>query len=394
MQSGQAFDTFKLLIGGVVALSLLVVLLSVISGVVHLIPHSGFDASKAEISDFAVYPKQSTIGTIFSIKGVVKMESGKIKQCREPARVFVRVGSEEIEMYDDGKHNDGKEKDCTFGALWNSLGRGKGNYSAQMFAVDANGLEVSSAVFTFQVTNNKCALISGEGNSSTKLDIVFVGDKYTDLDTFGSDVEIHSNYLLSTAPFNEYKDRIKIYAVRQFADLGCSVEMGYISCDDDLVEIVASQCPYDEIIVLVNTTEIAGSANPHAYASRLYPEVTVHEFGHSFGPEPINLADEYSYGASEVGADEYLRKAPNCDYYPCNKWEGVPGTSCVHVDKYGREGCTFIEWYKPVEYDPARNFPIMEGATIKERDTPIPPAPVEHDPASIRFIRRLLEEYK
>ncbi|MBN3037156.1 MAG: hypothetical protein JW834_01795 [Candidatus Diapherotrites archaeon] len=394
MQKGQAFDAFKLLIAAVVAGAILVVILGIVSGAGDWIPlaPSDFDASQAFFQEARIHPAASTKGTVFNIIAEVKMQRGTGTKCSQPAVVQATVGDEVVTLYDDGQHNDGKKRDCTFVGLWDSIDAAVGQYEARITVADAEGKEIESEPMTYNVTDNECVTIQDSGNPDTKLDIVFVGDKYEDLAQFDTDVDIHSEFLISVEPFDAYKNKINIHRVRARADLGCSTGGGYITCNDAEVERLAAQCPYDEIIVLVNTGDMAGTANPHAYAGHLYPEITVHEFGHSFGPEPINLADEYSYEVSiTLGND--IGDPPNCDFEPCAKWAGVPGTGCEATDKFGLEGCSYTEWRKPTKYDKDSGMSIMEGASMKPRNDPHPTVPVAFDPVSVEHIKRLLEAY-
>ena len=398
MQRGQAFDAFKLLIAAVVAGAILVVLLNILGGVGQFMP-SDFDASKAEFSDVGAYPIESTLGTIFTIKSTIRIPTagGAGYKCARPHRVAAIVGGQEVGMYDDGKHGDRKKGDCVFGGEWDSLHSEEGVHSASIMVSDSTGVEKSSKPLSLTISGNMCVTLR-EGDAK-HLDIVFLGSGYDDLAVFDSDVDIHMNYLLSTAPFSEYLDIINVHRVRAKTDFQCTVDDGYVLCDDSEVDRFAAQCPCDEVIVLVNTDEMAGTANPHAYCPRLYPEITVHEFGHSFGPKPINLADQYSLDVSVndpciVMFKLELGDPANCDVEGCPKWAGLPNIGCVHKDKFGLEGCTFSEWYHPVKFDKGAGVSIMEGASMRKRSTPSPPKPVGFDIVCQEYIKSVLEEYK
>lgn len=182
-----------------------------------------------------------------------------------------------------------------------------------------------------------CNSIKFSGDSSKKLDIVFVGDKYQDLATFDNDTQIHTNELLSIEPFASNASRINVWRVDTLSDLGCYYNCSGIArlicCDNSKVTAAASQCPNDEIIVLVNNPTYGGSGGSFAVASRLYPAVTVHEFGHSFG----GLYDEYLISTSAGGTPP---KGPNCDSSICSSWSDLSNTSCV-------QGCMYTNWYRP-----------------------------------------------
>jgi len=205
--------------------------------------------------------------------------------------------------------------------------------------VCSNGRCLASPTTTTTTTINPtaCSSIKFSGDSSKKLDIVFVGDKYQDLATFDNDTEIHANTLFSIEPFTSNTSRINIWRVDTLSDLGCYYNCGgidrLICCDSSKVAAAASQCPNDEIIVLVNNGTYGGSGGSFAVASRLYPAVTVHEFGHSFG----GLYDEYLAYNSQSGTSP---NGPNCGDSSCSSWSDLFNTSCV-------QGCTYTNWYRP-----------------------------------------------
>jgi hypothetical protein len=196
---------------------------------------------------------------------------------------------------------------------------------------------VSTATTTTTIPSTACNSIKFSGDSSKKLDIVFVGDKYQDLATFDNDTEIHTNTLFSIEPFASNTSRINVWRVDSLSDLGCYYNCAgidrLICCDSSKVAYAASQCPNDEIIVLVNNGTYGGSGGSFAVASRFFPAVTVHEFGHSFG----GLYDEYLAYNSPSGTSP---NGPNCGDSNCSSWSDLFNTSCV-------QGCTYTNWYRP-----------------------------------------------
>ena len=161
--------------------------------------------------------------------------------------------------------------------------------------------------------------------------ILFIGDDYTtaDLPLFQSDVLAHSALLLSVEPFATYAAEMETLRLDNTQDLGCyhhPVMTRLILCDHTKVLAVASASPYDEIIVLVNDDEYGGSGlitigggGSTTYAVAYHDvnawgrQVTVHEFGHSFG----GLMDEY-----ESGIPTGPSIAPNCSDDPTS-WSDI-----------------------------------------------------------------------
>ncbi len=190
------------------------------------------------------------------------------------------------------------------------------------------------------------------GPSSQKLDIVFVGDDYSDseLGIFVSKVKEHANDLLNTEPYRTYKNRINVHYVDKFEDLGCHYNEGSrtISCTPSKVIALASECPRDTVglIVLFKTNEWAGAGGvdftdtSYCVASHAYPWITVHECGgHHIG----GLMDEYRYDPPSTGPLYY--SGANCDTSSsCPKWAGTPGTGCYPI-------CSYTNLYRPTEND-------------------------------------------
>ena len=150
------------------------------------------------------------------------------------------------------------------------------------------------------------------------------------------------NNLLSYEPFESQSNKINVYRIDGIEDLGCNYNCGgtarRLCCDNTKIAKLASQCPYDQIAIIVNNEQYGGSGGTYAISYRGNPMTGLHEFGHSFG----RLRDEYSYG-SYNGYDHsaYLGFTGNCDPTPgCPMWEDVPGAGCTL-------GCQYDEWYRP-----------------------------------------------
>ena len=192
--------------------------------------------------------------------------------------------------------------------------------------------------------DSACVTIQNNGDPSQKLDLIFVGHNYppAERQRFINEVMETKDFMLSLNPFNNFAERINAHYVdQQNLNLGCYSGCGgipqLICCSEAQVWAAGRQCPQwtwgtDKIVVLANGLPYGGSsalgANQLVASNALHmKEVAAHEFGHAFGV----LGDEYDYGRS----GSYGTDVPNCDYaQPCNKWSGVPGTSCVPVCGY------------------------------------------------------------
>jgi hypothetical protein len=174
------------------------------------------------------------------------------------------------------------------------------------------------------------------GNPATAVDLAFIAEGYNsdEIVKFREDVRKMADLLFAEAPFNQYKDRINIWAVEAIStDSGTDIpgeriykntalNSSFSTFDLDRylttrdmksVHDFASLVPHDNIIVLINS-DIYGGGGVYNYYSgtttghALSPKVFIHEFGHGFA----GLADEYY--SSEVAYEEF---------YPLNvePWE-------------------------------------------------------------------------
>jgi hypothetical protein len=162
---------------------------------------------------------------------------------------------------------------------------------------------------SFQVWN--------QGSSSDKLDIVFLPEGYTEseLDKFTEDCKQFADYLLDFPPFKESKSKINIWGVEARSEQSGSdnphdgewkktllgtqfytfdTERYIMTFDNKTVRDVASNVPYDQIYIIVNTDKYGGGSIYNYYSvcisgNRFKNLVFVHEFGHGLA----SLADEY-----------------------------------------------------------------------------------------------------
>ncbi|MFA3781949.1 M64 family metallopeptidase [Melioribacteraceae bacterium 4301-Me] len=155
------------------------------------------------------------------------------------------------------------------------------------------------------------------GLSEKKLDIVIVPEGYTkeEMSKFKEDCKKFVGYLFSYSPFKEFKNKFNIWGIEapsiedgtdipgenvwkntllnsHFYTFGS--ERYLMTTDYFLVRDVASNAPYDQIFILVNTSKYGGGAVYNYYTlsaidNRLSKQIIVHEFGHGLA----GLADEY-----------------------------------------------------------------------------------------------------
>ncbi len=206
---------------------------------------------------------------------------------------------------------------------------------------------------------SNCQALRNSGPSTTSFDIVFVGDNYTaaQLTKFSADVATHEATLMAFQPFINRSSNINIHWVNESRNLGCSYNFGGVSrlitCNNTAVLFTATQCPVDEIIVLVNSNNYGGSGTRATGGLTSFAisysdddtscssncsgdRVTVHEFGHSFG----NLHDEYTDNQVYGNSGGATPDGPNCDNnVGCPRFTSISGSVC-------NLGCSYNDWYR------------------------------------------------
>jgi hypothetical protein len=159
--------------------------------------------------------------------------------------------------------------------------------------------------------------VLNSGDPSVKVDIVIIPEGYTEdeIDSFKEDCERFAGYLFNSSPFKENKDKFNIWGIEApSAESGTDIpkediwkktlvnstfytfdlERYLMTYDNKTLRNIASNAPYDQIYILVNSDKYGGGAIYNHYSvcvnNNKYSEfVFVHEFGHGFA----SLADEY-----------------------------------------------------------------------------------------------------
>ena len=182
------------------------------------------------------------------------------------------------------------------------------------YKIDPNDYFVSKE----RTNEYKSFKVQYSGDPSKKVDIVIIPEGYTkdEMEKFKNDCKKVSGYLFNTTPFKENKDKFNIWGIEAPSEQeGTDVPADHIwkktllntsfytlnlkrylmTMDNKKVRDVASNAPYDQIYILVNTSDYGGGAIYNYYSVCVsdspYSEyIFVHEFGHGFA----YLADEYS----------------------------------------------------------------------------------------------------
>lgn len=155
------------------------------------------------------------------------------------------------------------------------------------------------------------------GKPEEKVDIVIIPEGYTsgEMDKFKSDCKRFAEYLFNSSPFRENKEKFNINAVlapskESGTDIPADdiwkntivnsmfytfdLERYLMTTDNKTLRNIASNVPYDQIYILVNSEKYGGGSIYNLYSvctsDNKYGEfVLTHEFGHGFA----SLADEY-----------------------------------------------------------------------------------------------------
>lgn len=196
-------------------------------------------------------------------------------------------------------------------------------YDLSSFAIDPNDKQIC----TISSNSYKTDTLLYNGNSSNKVDIVFIAEGYTSLemDKFNKDARLFTEYLFEIEPYKSRKSDFNIWAVQAISnESGTDIPHNNIwkntalsstfytfkidryltAPDQSLVASAAANVPYDALYVIVNTDKYGGGGIYNFYGLSMAshpttPQVFVHEFGHSFA----GLADEYY--SSEVAYEDF-----------------------------------------------------------------------------------------
>ena len=175
--------------------------------------------------------------------------------------------------------------------------------------------------------NTTVTKLHGSGDPRNSLDLAFIAEGYTEeeMGKFREDVRKMADILFAEAPFNEFSDKINIWAVEAISsDSGTDIPGERIYCNTALnssfytfgtdrylttqdiksVNDFASVAPHDNIIVLINSNKYGGGGVYNYYSGTtvghsLSAKVFMHELGHGLA----GLADEYY--SSDVAYDEF-----------------------------------------------------------------------------------------
>jgi len=174
------------------------------------------------------------------------------------------------------------------------------------------------------------------GDTYEKLDIVFIPEGYSrnEMNKFSNDCRRFADYLFEYEPFKSSKFSINIWGIlASSTDSGIDIpadtvwkstvvnssyytfdsERYIMTMDNKSVRNYASNAPYDQIYILVNSEKYGGGSIYNYYSTAVVDnqyskQIFIHEFGHGL----VGLADEY-----------YTSDVAYQDFYPLDvePWE-------------------------------------------------------------------------
>jgi hypothetical protein len=204
---------------------------------------------------------------------------------------------------------------------------------------------------------HKIDIILDNGPASQKLDIVILGDGYSanEMEKFRNDVKRLTDILLNVEPFKSRKNDLNIRAIETpaaqsgvnkphpgvFKRTPLSVSYGIfdseryaLTFDNKTVRNIASEVPYDFMVILINEKTYGGGGIYNLYTTvsadnKFADYIMVHELGHHMGA----LADEYytssvSYEAQKITVEPWEPNVTALLDKDNLKWKSVvePGT--------------------------------------------------------------------
>lgn len=263
-----------------------------------------------------------------------------------------------------------------------------------------------------KLKENRITKIQYNGDSSGKVDLVFLAEGYTadEQEKFVADAKRFTEALFKTPPYDTRREDFNIWAVDAVSEesgtdvsgkgifKNTALNSGYYTFGVDRylttpdmksIRDAVWNAPCDAIFILVNTDAYGGGGMYNFYAmgtadNPRTPVVFVHEFGHSFA----GLADEYF--SSEVAYQDFY----NLKYEPWEpnittlvnfdaKWKDLLPTNTpiptplddAHKDKAGVfEGGGYIAKgiYRPMDHCMMRDYapfcPACSRAILKMID--------------------------
>ena len=228
------------------------------------------------------------------------------------------------------------------------------------------------------------------GPASQKMDIVILGDGYTaaEMEKFRNDAKRLTDVLLSVEPYKSRKNDLNIRAIETpsqqsgvnkphpgvFKRTPLSISYGIfdseryaLTFDNKTVRNIASEVPYDFMVILINEKTYGGGGIYNLYTTvsvdnKYADYIMVHELGHHIGA----LADEYytssvSYEAQKVTVEPWEPNVTALLDKDNLKWKSLvePGTPLP--TPWNKEAFDNFGYRIQKERDSLRNAKVPEN---------------------------------
>lgn len=209
-------------------------------------------------------------------------------------------------------------------------------------------------------------------HSEKAVDLVIIPDGYTktEMEKFKKDCEKFAGFLFNASPYKENKNKFNIWAVEAPSnESGTDIPADNIwrntiinsqfymfdldrylmTRDNKTLRHIASNAPYDQIFILVNTNKYGGGAIYNHYSvcvsdNNFSEYIFTHEFGHGFA----GLGDEY-----------YTSDVAYNDFYPLDVEPLEPNlTTLVSFDNKWKD---MIDDKIPIPTPPTKKYKNAVG---------------------------------
>jgi hypothetical protein len=200
------------------------------------------------------------------------------------------------------------------------------------FEIDPQSIFITNK----EIEKHPVSKIVNNGDSNSKLDIVFIAEGYTknQMEKFRDDVSNMSNYLFSIEPFVNHKSDVNIWAIESVSEnegptnpgkgiwnttatqssfYTFGIERYLTTTKYKSVMDIAANAPGDIVYILVNSDEYGGGG--------IYNHYNVTTAGHSLSK--IVFAHELGHGLAGLGDEYYTSDVAYENFYPLDvePWE-------------------------------------------------------------------------
>ena len=154
--------------------------------------------------------------------------------------------------------------------------------------------------------NNRIVRLLDSGDPKKKVDIVILGDGYDDGETHAFDADAVQFYksLFQFEPYKSRKDDFNIHAIQTPSEHGYNIlktsdgtfghDRYVLTSDEWPFRDLATQSPYDYVVILVNTEKNCGGSLYNTYiTTAIHSQSNDYVINHEMGHHIAGVADEF-----------------------------------------------------------------------------------------------------